>query len=110
MCGGGGGGEGAFNGQESSRRLGFLSFLCAGLGRSYRSTLLADLHTFLCWGLQIHKEVFDKHYKQQYLEAGLLEKTRGELQHLISDAATMQVWTLVLTLARSSTEKLKHLT
>lgn len=40
---------------------------------------------------QIHKEVFDKHYKKQYLEAGLLEKTRGELQHLISDAATMQV-------------------
>ena len=35
--------------------------------------------------------MFDKHYKKQYLEAGLLEKTRGELQHLISDAATMQV-------------------
>ena len=47
--------------------------------------------------LQIHKEVFDKHYKQQYLEAGLLDKTRGELQHLISDAATMQVWTFVWT-------------
>lgn len=40
---------------------------------------------------QIHKEVFDKHYKEQYLAAGLLEKTRGELQHLISDAATMQI-------------------
>ena len=41
--------------------------------------------------LQIHKDVFDKHYKAKFLEAGLLAKTRGELQHLISDAATMQV-------------------
>jgi isocitrate dehydrogenase len=40
---------------------------------------------------QIHKEIFDKDYKKKFLEAGLLEKTRGELQHLISDAATMQV-------------------
>jgi isocitrate dehydrogenase len=39
---------------------------------------------------QIHKEVFDHHYKEQYLAAGLLERTRGELQHLISDSATMQ--------------------
>ncbi|GAX80904.1 hypothetical protein CEUSTIGMA_g8339.t1 [Chlamydomonas eustigma] len=40
---------------------------------------------------QIHKEIFDKDYKKKFLEAGLLEKTRGELQHLISDAATMQI-------------------
>ena len=39
----------------------------------------------------IHKDVFDKHYKDKYLEAGLLERTRGELQHLISDSATMQI-------------------
>ncbi|KAK3285804.1 isocitrate dehydrogenase (NAD(+)) idh1 [Cymbomonas tetramitiformis] len=39
------------------------------------------------------KEVFDAHYKQKYIDAGLLPK--GELQHLISDAATMQIikWT-----------------
>lgn len=43
----------------------------------------------------IHKDVFDKHYKQQYLEAGLLDGCGKELQHLISDAATMQIirWT-----------------
>lgn len=36
-----------------------------------------------------------KHYKQDFLEAGLLERCGGELQHLISDAATMQIirWT-----------------
>jgi len=41
------------------------------------------------------KEVFDAEYKDRFLEAGLLEKTNGELQHLISDAATMQLvrWT-----------------
>lgn len=41
------------------------------------------------------KEVFDAHYKQQFFEAGLLDKCQGELQHLISDAATMQIirWT-----------------
>lgn len=41
------------------------------------------------------KEVFDLHYKKQFKAAGLLEKTGGELQHLISDAATMQIirWT-----------------
>lgn len=41
------------------------------------------------------KEVFDEHYKEKYLEAGLLDTCGGELQHLISDAATMQIirWT-----------------
>ena len=44
---------------------------------------------------QIMKEVFDADYKEDFLKAGLLEKTHGELQHLISDAATMQIirWT-----------------
>lgn len=44
---------------------------------------------------QIMKEVFDAKYKADFLQAGLLEKTHGELQHLISDAATMQIirWT-----------------
>lgn len=41
------------------------------------------------------KEVFDEHYKQKFLDAGLLERSGGDLQHLISDAATMQLirWT-----------------
>eukprot|EP00697_Spironema_sp_BW2_P007810 gnl/Spiro4/22200_TR10933_c0_g1_i1.p1 gnl/Spiro4/22200_TR10933_c0_g1~~gnl/Spiro4/22200_TR10933_c0_g1_i1.p1 ORF type:complete len:506 (+),score=157.29 gnl/Spiro4/22200_TR10933_c0_g1_i1:56-1573(+) len=41
------------------------------------------------------KTVFDQHYKKQFNDAGLLANTRGELQHLISDAATMQLirWT-----------------
>lgn len=41
------------------------------------------------------KEVFDKDYKEKFLEKGLLEKCGGNLQHLISDAATMQLirWT-----------------
>lgn len=44
---------------------------------------------------QIHKEVFDTKFKEKFLEAGLLDATGGELQHLISDAATMQIirWT-----------------
>lgn len=44
---------------------------------------------------QIMKDVFDKHYIHEYKKAGLLDKTGGELQHLISDAATMQIirWT-----------------
>lgn len=39
------------------------------------------------------KDVFDKDYKEKYAAAGLLPQ--GELQHLISDAATMQIirWT-----------------
>jgi len=41
------------------------------------------------------KKVFDEHYKEKYLASGLLKKTGGDLQHLISDAATMQIirWT-----------------
>ncbi len=41
------------------------------------------------------KKVFDEEYKEQFLNAGLLERSGGELQHLISDAATMQLirWT-----------------
>lgn len=41
------------------------------------------------------KEIFDSDYKQAFAGAGLLEKCGGELQHLISDAATMQLirWT-----------------
>lgn len=41
------------------------------------------------------KTVFDEHYKQAFAEKGLLDKCGGELQHLISDAATMQLirWT-----------------
>lgn len=41
------------------------------------------------------KDVFDAHYKEDFLKAGLLDKCGGELQHLISDAATMQLirWT-----------------
>ena len=38
------------------------------------------------------RDVFNEHYKQDYHTAGLVT---GELQHLISDAATMQIirWT-----------------
>jgi isocitrate dehydrogenase len=41
------------------------------------------------------KDVFDAEYKDKFLKAGLLEPCGGELQHLISDAATMQIvrWT-----------------
>jgi len=41
------------------------------------------------------KTVFDADYKEQYLAAGLLKSTGGDLCHLISDAATMQIirWT-----------------
>ena len=44
---------------------------------------------------QIHKELFDAKYADAFREAGLLDATGGELQHLISDAATMQIirWT-----------------
>jgi len=43
----------------------------------------------------IMKDVFDSHYKEKFIEKGLLENTQNELQHLISDAATMQIirWT-----------------
>jgi len=41
------------------------------------------------------KAVFDAKYKEKYLAAGLLANTGGDLMHLISDAATMQIirWT-----------------
>lgn len=41
------------------------------------------------------KDVFNQHYKEQYVKAGLLDQCGGELQHVISDAATMQIirWT-----------------
>jgi len=41
------------------------------------------------------KQVFDKDYKEKFLAAGLLERCGGDLPHLISDAATMQIirWT-----------------
>lgn len=44
---------------------------------------------------QTLKDVFDKHYKPQFEAAGLLKRTGGQLQHLISDSATMQIirWT-----------------
>jgi len=40
-------------------------------------------------------DVFNSDYKQQYIDAGLLDGCNNELQHLISDAATMQIirWT-----------------
>jgi len=41
------------------------------------------------------KDCFDEHYKEKYVAAGLLDGCGGDLQHLISDAATMQIirWT-----------------
>lgn len=41
------------------------------------------------------KDVFEQDYKETFLEEGLLERSGGELVHLISDAATMQLirWT-----------------
>merc|ERR1711970_1634298 len=41
------------------------------------------------------KDVFDKKWKDKYVKAGILDGCGGELQHLISDAATMQIirWT-----------------
>lgn len=39
----------------------------------------------------IMKDVFDKKYKEKFVAKGLLAKCGGELQHLISDNATMQV-------------------
>jgi len=41
------------------------------------------------------KKVFDDTYKDEFLKAGLLDRSGGDLQHLISDAATMQLirWT-----------------
>ena len=44
---------------------------------------------------EVMKEIFDKDYKKDFEAAGLLERSGGELTHLISDAATMQLirWT-----------------
>jgi isocitrate dehydrogenase len=41
------------------------------------------------------KSVFDEHYKAKFLEKNLLDRSGGDLSHLISDAATMQLirWT-----------------
>lgn len=41
------------------------------------------------------KQIFDAEYKTAFAERGLLERSGGDLQHLISDAATMQLirWT-----------------
>jgi len=41
------------------------------------------------------KKVFDSDYKEDFEKKGLLERSGGDLQHLISDAATMQLirWT-----------------
>jgi len=41
------------------------------------------------------KQVFDDQYKEEFLKAGLLDRSGGQLTHLISDAATMQLirWT-----------------
>jgi len=41
------------------------------------------------------KKVFDSDYKEKYKKAGILDKCGGDLVHLISDAATMQIirWT-----------------
>eukprot|EP00746_Dinoflagellata_sp_MGD_P011871 gnl/MRDRNA2_/MRDRNA2_125078_c0_seq1.p1 gnl/MRDRNA2_/MRDRNA2_125078_c0~~gnl/MRDRNA2_/MRDRNA2_125078_c0_seq1.p1 ORF type:complete len:547 (-),score=112.16 gnl/MRDRNA2_/MRDRNA2_125078_c0_seq1:7-1647(-) len=43
----------------------------------------------------IMKDVFEKHYAEKYAKTNLLAQCGGELQHLISDAATMQIirWT-----------------
>ena len=40
---------------------------------------------------QIMLNVFNDNYKQGFADAGLLDGCGGELQHLISDAATMQI-------------------
>jgi isocitrate dehydrogenase len=40
------------------------------------------------------KKVYDEHYKEKFINAGILganTKAPGELQHLISDSATMQI-------------------
>lgn len=40
-------------------------------------------------------KIFNEHYKEDFVKAGLMEECGGELQHLISDAATMKLirWT-----------------
>jgi isocitrate dehydrogenase len=41
------------------------------------------------------KDVFDKEYAEEYKKTSLLDRCGGDLTHLISDAATMQIirWT-----------------
>merc|ERR1719396_187736 len=39
----------------------------------------------------IMNNVFERDYKQKYVAAGILKRCGGEFQHLISDAATMQI-------------------
>jgi isocitrate dehydrogenase len=41
------------------------------------------------------KDVFDAEFKEQFKKAGLLDNCRGELQHMLSDVASMRVcsWT-----------------
>jgi len=41
------------------------------------------------------KDVFDREFKQKFVEKGLLKNSKGELQHFLSDVATMQLirWT-----------------
>jgi len=41
------------------------------------------------WGIM--KNTFDIHYKEDFLKAGLLDKCGKELNHLLSDVATMRV-------------------
>ncbi len=37
------------------------------------------------------QKVFNEHYRNKFRSAGLLTKTGGELQHFLSDVATMHV-------------------
>jgi len=37
------------------------------------------------------KQVFDEHYKAKFVKAGLLQTTKGELTHFLSDVASMQI-------------------
>merc|ERR1719201_855706 len=37
------------------------------------------------------KSVFDLYYRDRFHAAGLLDRCGGDLQHMISDAATMQI-------------------
>ena len=39
----------------------------------------------------IHKRVFKEKYESKFKEKGLLKETGGELKHIISDAATIQI-------------------
>ena len=52
-----------------------------------KKTVFKWQETFWC----IMKEVFDEHYKTAFREAGLLQSTRGELMHFLSDVASMQI-------------------